>query len=92
MADKVTPVKAKRDPRREAMWQMTVSNMLTVAAYSFERRSPDVAKIIDMLHMDFVLNYQRYLDELNGPMVRGGLSDVASGRAAMTTFLSEKPD
>ena len=32
MADKVTPVKAKRDPRREAMWQMTVSNMLTVVA------------------------------------------------------------
>jgi hypothetical protein len=75
-------VKAKRDPRKEAMWQMTVSNMLTVAAYSFERRSPDVAKLFDMLNVDFILNFQRYMEEINGPVVRGELVHAADARKA----------
>lgn len=96
MAEKqvsTVPVKGKRDPRREAMWQMTVSNMLTVAAYSFERRNPDIAKLFDMLNVDFILNFQRYMEEINGPVVRAGFADATSGRAAVAALLtdSEKP-
>ncbi len=83
MADKQTAApKAKRDPRKEAVWQMTVSNILTAAAYSFERRSPDVAKLLDMLNVDFILNFQRYMEEINGPVVRGEMVHAADARKA----------
>jgi hypothetical protein len=74
--------KAKRDPRKEAMWQMTVSNLLMAAGYSFERRSPDVAKLLDMLNVDFILNFPRYMEEINGPVVRGELVHAADARKA----------
>jgi hypothetical protein len=66
-----TPASA-RDPREELLYKMMVSNNLTLLSYQLERaKRPKGAKLLELLNEDFLLSFDRYMDEINGPVKLG---------------------
>lgn len=72
--NKIPVAPMKRNPRKEAMWRIVISNLLTTGEMLFDsksRRDEDaavVAKVLSMLNVDFNLKFNEYLDEIYGPV------------------------
>lgn len=66
MAIPVAPI--QRDPREEALYQMAVSNLLFTAQMVFDKKKPRLAKLLELLNVDFNLKFREYMDEIYGPL------------------------
>jgi len=69
--------KAARDPYEELLYKTLISNSILLIQFQLQRnRRPKGAKLAQLVNQDFLLNFDRYMEEINGPIVMGTVPTV----------------
>ncbi len=83
------------DQYEQLLWKMYISNALLLLQLQFQKsRKPKAAKLAELVNQDFMLNFDRYMQEINNsktPMMAAGVtqSDIAELISSQRSALAE---